>query len=189
MTTASCPGVGDEVTLLARQVPGRRGLGLRAQRAQRGLDVAHGIPGQGAAGRGTLAGEIELVAHRGRVRRVPGVFAAAERIGAIQHQRSQSLPMPDCEHLREESAVGVAVEVNLADAERIEHGGKIIRRQCRAVERRGRAQPHTAGRNAGLGQNCSRCSVGQSTAADLPVPRLSMITTSRWPRSGPYSAR
>ena len=88
--------------------------------------------------------------------------------------------MAQGEHLLEVSAVGIAVQIDLARAERLENGRQIVRgvgrcrrapRARRASRRRRRPCPPSIAPRV--------CSAGQSMAPDLPVPRLSMSTISR----------
>ncbi len=108
-------------------------------------------PETGALGR-TLAGDVELVAHRRRVVRKPGIVRAVERIRAVEHQRAQALAVTQREHLREVAAVRVPVQVDAGDAERLEQRGQIVARERAAVERRTRAEGGSAGADVGLGE-------------------------------------
>ena len=59
---------------------------------------------------------------------------AGQRIGAVEHQRAQPVGVADRERLADVCAVGVAVEVDLVDLQRVEHGGEVVDHRVRSVE-------------------------------------------------------
>ncbi len=81
------------------------------------------------------AGEIELGPHRRCVARIPGVIVPAERIGAVEDNGAQRGRMTDSEHLFEVGAVGIAVQIDLAHAERLQDRGQVIGGIRGAVQR------------------------------------------------------
>ena len=60
-------------------------------------------------------------------------------------EAAQALRMPRRERLPDERAVAVAVEIDLVDLQRIEHGGDVVDGEMRAVEVRLRAELIGAG--------------------------------------------
>ena len=65
---------------------------------------------------------------------------AGHRIGAVEHERAEPVAVVDGERLGGEGAVGVAVEVDAPDPQRVEHGGDVVDRGAGAVEVAPRAE-------------------------------------------------
>ncbi len=152
MTVASCVALAVKVEHLALTGAHVCGEGLLAQRLERRGDVLHGTAGNGAALRRTLTGTVELLAHGRRVVRDPGVVRTIQGIGAIQHHRAQQRGVPQREGLREVGPVGVAVQVDRARAQGLEHRREVVPGQRRAVQRGGRPEEAAAGADVRLGQ-------------------------------------
>jgi len=57
---------------------------------------------------------------------VPGV-GALDPVGGVEDEAAQPIWMAHGERLAEEGAVGVAVEVDPFDGQRVEHGGEVVR--------------------------------------------------------------
>jgi hypothetical protein len=101
----------------ARDEPRQHGDGILA--ACRAARPARADDPQRAPGR------LREVAER-RVR-------ARQRIGAVEYQRPQPVGVVDRERLAEVRAVGVAVVVDLLDAQRVEHVGQVVDRGAGVV--------------------------------------------------------
>src|SRR5208282_344633 len=92
-----------------------------------------------------LAGDVEFIAHRGRVVGIPSVVGTAQRVGTVEYERTHQLRMPQREYLFEIGSVGISVEVDAPDLQRIEDRREIIGGKRRAVERGAIAQGSAAG--------------------------------------------
>ena len=75
---------------------------------------------------------------------VPRVCPADE-VRRVERQGTHPFRVPDGERLAEERPVGVAVQVDLADAELVEHGREVVGREGAAVQVRGGAEVGSAG--------------------------------------------
>jgi hypothetical protein len=138
-------GVEREAAQLAVIVEAFPGDRLQAQLLEQGPDMLHGASGNARATGRAAAGEIEFIAHRGRIGRIPRVVRAVQRISAVEHDGAQQAGVAEREHLLEISAVRIAVQVDLALIQRRDDGSQIIGRRRGAEERRTLAQQLAAG--------------------------------------------
>ena len=116
--------------------------------------------------------------HRQRVAR-PGV--EVEGIGAVEHQRAHAAGMAESQRLRREGAVGVAVDVDPPQPQRVQHVDHVVDRRARAVgvaaapeagaaaADREPVGPERDGRERGVREVLERRAVDQLRLAGAPL--------------------
>ena len=100
------------------------------------IRVQAGTRSASAHGGRPRAGRLEVPRHRGDRAAVPGI-QADERVGRVERQAAEHAREASGERLGEERAVGVPVEVDLRDAERLQHRRHVLARRGRGEEVRG----------------------------------------------------
>ena len=90
---------------------------------------------------------------------------AVRRVGAVEHHAADLLGVAAGEDLGEEGAVGVAVDVDRAEPERVDHGGEVVGRQRgRVVVGAGAERRAARGRGDGVGDRAGPAAPGSRSA-------------------------